>query len=392
MATVDFTRRILGLISDPDFIKFIRILNEPTFFSIVGRTHFERWHSCFIGWLLDPNGSHLLSDYVLKRLLLLLLDDKCLKPKGDSLETLLEVLPTATFSNIQVAPNEFSNKEKTISGVGRFDVFLTGNMHCDRGDYSSINMLLELKIDSAVRSEQSNKYVDWLVDEHPQCLNIPIYLLPELLSSPGATVGDGRWFCLDYQLLHDKLFIPILGHPDLSPSVRVFIIQYIKNLHKRYNGVKMAITDEEKELALSLYKRYSDVFDSIFDALQEASAIEYDSRDARVSKGRQSGKIAVKIGGQIYVGKDVKTLFVKVLEYLVDSGKMSEISLPWGKGTKRYIISNEDPPVHPNGRNFFIPVQYGAYSMESHYARNRAIKVLDDLCNELGIEFEVVTA
>ena len=109
-----------------------------------------------------------------------------------------------------------------------------------------------------------------------------------------------------------------------------------------------------------------------------------------MSQGRKSGKIAVKIGGQIYVGKDVKTLFSEVLEQLVDHGYMSNLSLPWGKSTKRFIISSEDPPVHPNGRDFFVPVRYGAYSMESHYARDRAIKILDDLCNELDLEFEVV--
>ena len=71
----NFTQKLLGLISEPEFIRFENILGEPNFFKIVGRTHYERWHSCFFGWLLDPNGSHLLFDYALIRFLFLLLDE-----------------------------------------------------------------------------------------------------------------------------------------------------------------------------------------------------------------------------------------------------------------------------------------------------------------------------
>ena len=74
--TKNFTQRLLGLISEPNFIKFENILSEPNFFKIVGRTHYERWHSCFLGWQLDANGSHLLGDYTLIRFLFLLLDER----------------------------------------------------------------------------------------------------------------------------------------------------------------------------------------------------------------------------------------------------------------------------------------------------------------------------
>lgn len=64
-----FSQRLLGLVSDPAFIKFINIQTEPNIFRIVGRAHYEGWHSAFWGWLLDAQGSHLLGDYVLTRLL-----------------------------------------------------------------------------------------------------------------------------------------------------------------------------------------------------------------------------------------------------------------------------------------------------------------------------------
>ena len=77
---VDLLRRSLQLIADPAFIRFANGTSEPNFFKIVGGTHFERWHSCFWGWLFDPSGSHALGDYAVNRLLLSLLDDRCVKP------------------------------------------------------------------------------------------------------------------------------------------------------------------------------------------------------------------------------------------------------------------------------------------------------------------------
>src|SRR5437870_4281557 len=102
----DLTQRLLSLISEPEFVKFEHILSEPNFFRIVGRTHYERWHSSFLGWLLDVDGSHLLSDYVLRRFLLMLLDEKCLKGENYPEEFIFAVLPLAEFSEIQVSPNE----------------------------------------------------------------------------------------------------------------------------------------------------------------------------------------------------------------------------------------------------------------------------------------------
>jgi hypothetical protein len=45
---VSFGQRLLGLISEPEFIMFENILGEPNFFRIVGRAHYERWHSSFL--------------------------------------------------------------------------------------------------------------------------------------------------------------------------------------------------------------------------------------------------------------------------------------------------------------------------------------------------------
>jgi PD-(D/E)XK nuclease superfamily len=272
--TAPFSHRLLELISEPNFIKYHNILSEPNFFTIVGRTHYERWHSSFYAWLLDVNGSHLMRDYVLTRFLLLTHDVNCLKSSEHNINPLSKILPTIEFENVEVTPNEYLSAEVSVKNLGRFDIFITADYRTNSGALGRLNIIFELKIDSNIDASQSKKYADWLSKNHPGEANLLIYILPRLLSDSKSTVGDVRWYCMDYQLINDKILLPTLEHPNLNHKVQPFIIQYIKNLKIRHKGVKMAITSEEKKLAVELYEKYSDVFDSIFDALQEESILE----------------------------------------------------------------------------------------------------------------------
>lgn len=385
-----FTQRLLSLISEPEFIKFENILSEPNFFKIVGRAHYERWHSSFFGWLLDAKGSHLLSDYVLRRFLLLLLNEKCIKASNHSEKYLVNVLPIAEFLEIQVSPNENLPTETSVSGIGRFDIFLTAQF-ADTGNRNrKLNIIFELKIDSKPNGKQSSKYADWLFENHPEDVNFLVYVTPKLTQDSQSTVGDERWYCLDYQLLNDKLLIPLIDHPSLNEKVKPFIIQYMKNLKTRYRGIKMAITNEEKRLALALYEKYSDVFDSIYDALVSVGAIDFSTADITAGKGRATGRIAVRIDDKIFSNETVKFLFEDILKYLVDKQYVLRVPLPWGFTNTRYVLTNENPPIHPNGKPFFYPITYKGYTIESHYARERALRVLNYLCEKLEADFEVI--
>ena len=385
-----FTERLFNLISEPQFIRFENILSEPNFFKIVGRTHYERWHSCFLGWLLDPGGSHLLTNYTLLRFFLLLLDERCNKPRYYNNQKLFKILPSIDFFDVEVIPNENISKERSINGVGRFDIFISSKFKGIDDNHGNLNCIIELKINALPDKSQSRKYADWLFENHPNDINLLIYLTPNLSDNSKNTLGDDRWFCFDYQLLNDKFLIPLVDHPNLNEKVKPFIIQYIKNLKIRYKGIKMAITNEEKKMALALYEKYNDVFDSIYDVLLSTGIIDYSTSDIDTSTQRSSGKIAVKIDKKVFSNETLRLLFQDVLKYFVDENLFIKLPLPWGSSNQRFIVTNEEPPVHPNGRDFFYPVKYKGVIIESHYARERGLKVLSDLCEKLELDFEVI--
>ena len=97
-------------------------------FKVVGRTHTERWHSNFWGWLLDPQGSHSLQDYILHKLLLSLLDTRCIKPSSNISDDLTDILTNVKYSNIRVKPNEHDNSEKPESVNGNPGINCIGNL------------------------------------------------------------------------------------------------------------------------------------------------------------------------------------------------------------------------------------------------------------------------
>lgn len=152
----------------------------------------------------------------------------------------------------------------------------------------------------------------------------------------------------------------------------------------------MAITDEEKRMAISLYEKYSDVFDAIYDVLVSTGTIDFTTSDIEIPLGRSTGILAVKIDGKAFSNETLRDLFHDVLVYIVDKKYVLRLPLPWGTTTQRYIITSDKPATHPSGRAFFYPVEYKGYVLESHYARDRGLKVLGDLCRELEIEYEII--
>ena len=224
--------RLVELISEPQFIKFEHMLSEPNIFKIVGRTHYERWHSCFWGWLLDASGSHLLSEYSLIRMLFLLVDDKCMKAKNHEAQNLWNALPTIDFSEIEVTPNENTSVETSVAGVGRFDIFLTAKFADGLGYQGRLNLVIEMKIDSKPNGKQAKKYADWLFEKHSDDVNLliqcglcpqPNYVSPSAVwrirfAKGGGDLGPSAG--LPHLRIHK--YSATRGAPTSSPSLPCF--------------------------------------------------------------------------------------------------------------------------------------------------------------------------
>ena len=378
--------RWLGLISDPEFVRMEALAAEPNFFSIVGRAHFERWHSAFLAWLLDPGGSHLTRSFPLIRLLIAAGESSMSAP---SAVAELHSLAAAQIASADVTPSEASPVERSVNGVGRFDIFATGICAPLEGEGRRFNVLVEVKVDSPPDAAQATRYAEWLRETHANDLNALIYLSPSTDKSRAVDPHDA-WAHLSFQELHDKVLLPTLQHPSLNPVAIPFLAQYVKNLRHTHRGQRMALTNEQRRIALALYERHHRVFNELVEVLSAEGVIAVTLPTPQVG-GRKVGRMAVRIDHPVFEDTTVAGLFSSVLASLVDQGRLGSLPLPWGDTSTRFLLTNRKPAEHPSGRPFFYPVEHGGYTIETHYSRDRAIRALGALCGALEVPFEAIT-
>jgi hypothetical protein len=186
------SQKLLNLVSDEQFIATESIASQPNLFKIVGRTHTETWHSMFLGWLLDPNGSHSLGVFPLKRLLY-----SCTKPiisgKSAKFDLIAKFASLGKLENAKVFPNEKEQIEYQCE-AGRLDVFI----EFSKEDFEGIKtvILIEQKVYAKVDKSQCEKYNKWLKDKFRDCFVIPIILAPnsELKINSEETCGNSDWY------------------------------------------------------------------------------------------------------------------------------------------------------------------------------------------------------
>ncbi len=99
---------------------------------------------------------------------------------------------------------------------------------------------------------------------------------------------------------------------------------------------------------------------------------------------RQQG-VVVQINGQTIKAKSIPDFSRQILRYVVDTGLISKIKLPFATSRVRYLIARE--AIHPGGKPFVLPVEYKGYYMEAHKdyrnAVNHALKLLSSCGHNL---------
>lgn len=105
---------------------------------------------------------------------------------------------------------------------------------------------------------------------------------------------------------------------------------------------------------------------------------------------RTYGNITVMFDGQRIDASSIPRLYRDVLTRLIRSGRIRDAALPWGVGSKRYLVVESSRPRHPSGKPFFNPVSVQGFAMEAHVNRESGLRYLKAFCESLSIPFRVV--
>ncbi len=97
--------------------------------------------------------------------------------------------------------------------------------------------------------------------------------------------------------------------------------------------------------------------------------------------------VTVEIAGHTIEAVSVRDLYERALKLLVDNGYADRLNgvVPFRTSAERHLVSAR--PVHPNGREFVVPVQYGGFYMEAHKDYKNGINHLRRLVEKCGLSF-----
>ena len=404
-----FATQLASMISDPDFLQIYTLNEQPNLFRAVARTYTETWHSAFLGWLLDPRGSHQLEDFPLIRFLVAVATEAL--PPTDSNGSsstfgyilsppqLAALAITRDLTNAKVQPNEKERDEKVIGARyrssdsedldqkkvngSRIDVWIEdieddANVDSAESEEDRFVCIVEEKIKATVGLGQAKKYADYIEDEskhNPKLRGVCVLLSPKCddeLASSYDLAEDSRWYCLSFQALHDYVLIPCLEHPDMDTEMAVCLRHYIRNLRMVINGRSLAMSKEERELAEKVVGKYKDTLKLLAKVLKESDG-DFELENTLAKQDGQS-PLCISIPGEKPVeGATIPELFYNILQRLQDTNRLNELEIPLARG-KSCLILNTEPfhskekqkpfrgkPVcfESNGKKIYMNTWYG---------------------------------
>lgn len=256
-----------------------------------------------------------------------------------------------------------------------------------------------MKINADLGDQQCVKYADNLQslakDAGQRALVVFLARAEAIANGSTETTGDPRWYCLDFQQLHDDVIIPCFEHPDVSPRMKGLIEHYLLNLREPNKGRRgrMAYTKEERELALSIYRHHKTTFDALAEILKEEPGFPQPlAAQVTAAADEPQTALRLKVDGVSLEGVNVTDLFLKAIQFIWSKGKeLPQVPLPCGR--KRYLIAPS--PQHQDGSDFIRPYKLPPRNgqdlyLEVNFSRAAGVKIAKNLL--ISASFNVTEA
>ena len=228
-----------ALILDSDLERLEDLLAEFNLFDVLNIAGRELQHSAFIGWLLDPKGSHGLRDYFLRVFL-------------------SQAAAAAQQQDIVDIASPID-----VDGWGLSDVEVVNERHfidilaLSEGD--GFACLIENKIFAPEGEGQLRGYLRTVKETYPRLRPFPIFLTPGGIA-PREEDDQARWVRFDYGRVADIIDRTLRTRGStISESVRGFLDQYRHTLRRHVLNTNENIN----ELAVRLYSKHRAAIDLI---------------------------------------------------------------------------------------------------------------------------------
>jgi hypothetical protein len=257
----EIKNQLSNFVSDDNLERLEDLLSSYNIFLILGCSTDERTHSKFLAWLFDPNGSHGLGDWFLKRFL------------RNTLKS-IDNTDTVKFVDIETMATEDAEVETEDTSM---DITIKiESKHC------RFICVIENKISHEEGEEQTNKYYNYVNEHYKNWHHLLLFLTPMGHKEPHSknfhhitydgVVND----CLE-ELMNSNRY------RNLSEMPRMMIAHYKKNLE-----VSIMYTNEEIDrLCQQIYKKHRQAIERIISVRQNETNILRDLITSEIEKNNR---------------------------------------------------------------------------------------------------------
>ena len=279
--------QIINLNNSDEFKQLNHYYKKKSFFNILGISRKETIHSYFLHWLFSPEESHELNDFALRRLLeLIVLVKNRLQYQNNQLQFPDNIEDDIICGGYTLDRIE-CHREHVTTQNDRLDLFLSFEFHSIQAE-KHLNIILENKVKSKERSEQTNRYYHYGKELDGE--TIYLFLSPlsnsdfESLTHPICQCK--KFVGLNYQYLVDYVLEPCLSECIVSDA-KVFIEEYLRTLSQPslqfedFDGgeVIMAVSSRERDLLLNFWENNKDLLTAALNALADNPELEQVERE-----------------------------------------------------------------------------------------------------------------
>ena len=244
------------LILDPDLERLKDALAEFNLFDVLGVARSELQHSAFLGWLLNPHGSHGLRDYFLRRFLSEATKEA--RERGIGGLTPFDVDGWA-LSDIRVV-----TERQLRSGRGRIDILVVG-------ESDGFVCLIENKIGTDEHSGQLSRYLETVEREYGEHYHLPIFLTPDGVAPAKEGKDAERYVPIGYAHIAEIIQRVLKTREStISTSVYTFLSQYKSTLGRHI----VSTPDNIDKLAYRIYANNRAAIDRIIKAKDLPGALD----------------------------------------------------------------------------------------------------------------------
>ena len=239
-----------ALILDDSLERLEDLLADFNLFDVLGIWHREIQHSAFIAWLLDPNGSHRLGDYFLRRFL----SEAAREARDRGVGSISPFdVDGWTLSDVEVT-RELHNIDVLV--LSRVDGFAC---------------LIENKVFSGESAGQLSRYLATVEDEYAELQPFPVFLTPQGVG-PQERADQARYTPLGYETVAELVerVLDTRGST-ISSGVAGFLEQYVSTLRRHV----LNTSDNIQELAYQIYNNHQEAIDLII-AAKSSPPIDWD--------------------------------------------------------------------------------------------------------------------